>query len=254
MAIKLLVADDSATIQKVVSLAFSEEDVIIETVSSGYAAMNSARIFKPDIVLAAVSLPGGNGYEVCERIKQDPEFARTPVILLVGAFESLDEAEASRVKSDGRLAKPVDASELVQMVHSLVAKRPELNSDYASAEAATITVSPIALSEQKIKGSIVGFMEPRVLNSFIGSDRILDLFDPETMALANATLGQNPDRAETAPLPVLKEAPSEDFINLVVDRVMRQMSQDVIREVAWEVVPELSEVLLRRYIEEHHGA
>jgi CheY-like chemotaxis protein len=254
MTIKLLVADDSATIQKVVSLAFSDEDVIIETVSSGYAAMNSARIFKPDVVLADVLMPGGSGYEVCERIKQDPELAGTPVILMVGAFESFDEVEASRVKCDGHLTKPFDTSELIQMVHSLVENKTVLHKSEDTVESAVGPVLPHAPSMQNMKGSIVGFADPRVLNSFLGSDRILELFEPETLALAQTMLVQKTENAVTDLLAQPKDQYSENFFNLVVDRVVQQMSQDVIREVAWEVVPELSEILLRRFIEEHRKA
>jgi CheY-like chemotaxis protein len=243
MAIKLLVADDSATIQKVVNLAFSDEDVIIETVSSGHAAIDSAPIFRPDIVLADVCMPGCSGYEVCSHIKQDPELKGTPVILLVGAFESFDEEEAVRVKCDGRLTKPLDASELVQMVHSLAGQRSIARNDESCVE--------LAHSAQNFKGSIVKAVESRVMNSFLGSDRILDLFDAQTAALAAATRLDKTALAESDPMPVTKDAPSEDFINLIVDRVVRQMSRDVIREVAWEVVPELSEDILRRFIEEH---
>jgi CheY-like chemotaxis protein len=254
MTIKLLVADDSATIQKVVSLAFSDEDVIIETVSSGYAAMNSARIFKPDVVLADVLMPGGSGYEVCERIKQDPELAGTPVILMVGALESFDEVEASRVKCDGHLTKPFDTSELIQTVHSLVEKRTVLHKDEAPVEPTARPVLPHAPSMQNMNDSIAGFASLHVLNSFLGSDRILDLFEPEMLTLAQTELLQKTDIAGAASLAAPKDQYSEAFVKLVVDRVVRQVSQDVIREIAWEVVPELSEILLRRFIEERQKA
>lgn len=116
---KLLVADDSVTIQKVISLAFAGEDVVIESVANGDQAIHKAKEIKPDIVLADVFMPGRNGYEVCARIKEDPELSKIPVVLLVGTFEPFDETEASRAKCDAYLTKPFDTSELLQVVHSL---------------------------------------------------------------------------------------------------------------------------------------
>ncbi len=120
MAKKLLVADDSVTIQKVVQLTFAGEDVAIEAVSSGDQAVEKARALRPDMMLADVYMPGLNGYEVCSSIKADAELAGTPVVLLVGTFEPFDEAEAARVRSDGHLTKPFDTSELIQLVRSLI--------------------------------------------------------------------------------------------------------------------------------------
>ena len=248
MTIKLLVADDSLTIQKVISLAFSDEDVAIEMVSNVYAAVNSARVFMPDIVLADVSVPGGGGYEVCERIKKDPELADIPVIVTVGAFESFDEEEASRVKCNGQLSKPFDTTELIAMVHSLVEQRTESEKEEALLENPATSLLPA----QTTKPANIAIGDSRVLDSFLGKDRILDLFDAETLALSETLLDQKTDKTETGPTPAPNDTNSEDFITTVVERIVQQMSSDVIREVAWEVVPELSEILIRRVIEEHN--
>jgi CheY-like chemotaxis protein len=249
MSIKLLLADDSVTVQKLVSLAFSDENVEIESVLNGDAAMDSIRVFKPDIVLADVVMPGCNGYELCKRIKNDPTFGDIPVILLVGTFEPFDETEANSVKCDGHLTKPFDTSELIQTVQSLVRKKPSKGD--ASLNPAIVTGRTIGLTDKSQINS-------RVWNSFLGSERILDLFDPEILARAELSPKQdaaaNESIVKTAPFDTqqltIKDFPSEEFINSVADRVVRQMSPDIIREVAWEVVPELSELLIRRVIEE----
>jgi CheY-like chemotaxis protein len=240
MTIKLLVADDSVTMQKVVGLAFSDEDVEIESVLSGDASMDSVRAFKPDIVLADVIMPGCSGYELCERIKDDPELSDTPVILLVGTFEPFDEGEASRVRCDGHLTKPLDTSELINKVLSLAKGKKAMSTVEAS-------VSP---GENRFKS--------RIRNSFLGSERILDVFDPEIFALAESSLKQSnsADEKITEAIPGIAAPPtpvdiaSEEFVNSVADKVVRQLSPEIIREVAWEVVPELSEILIRRVIEE----
>ena len=77
----------------------------------------------PDLVLADIFMPVRNGYEVCEFVKKDQRFSHVPVILLVGAFDPLDEKEARRVGADGVLKKPfVPPDPLIAMVISALEK------------------------------------------------------------------------------------------------------------------------------------
>ncbi len=103
---KLLLADDSLTIQKVVTLTFADEGVEVVTASDGQEAIEKLKQSTPDIVLADAVMPRVNGYEVCEYIKQDPKLKHIPVMLLVGSFEPFDEAEARRVGADDYVTKP----------------------------------------------------------------------------------------------------------------------------------------------------
>jgi CheY-like chemotaxis protein len=82
----ILVADDSITVQKMVSLAFNNEEAMVETVSSGDAVMEAIHSFKPDIVLLNVCMPGGNEYEICERIKSNPELSGIPLLFFGWSF------------------------------------------------------------------------------------------------------------------------------------------------------------------------
>jgi CheY-like chemotaxis protein len=120
MAKTILLADDSITIQKIVNLTFSGEGIDVVTVSNGDAALKKIREIHPDLVLADIFMPGENGYELCEHLKNDPEFCRTPVILLVGAYEPFDQNEAARVKADGHLTKPFEIRVLISAVNSLI--------------------------------------------------------------------------------------------------------------------------------------
>ncbi|HEV2490925.1 MAG TPA: response regulator [Candidatus Acidoferrales bacterium] len=124
----ILVADDNSNIQKMVSLVFQEKGIRVVAVGNGEAACRKVPEVKPDIVLADVFMPVRNGYEVCEFVKRDSRFSETPVILLVGAFDPLDEKEAQRVGADGVLKKPfVPPEPLIAMVGSLLqkAEKPE---------------------------------------------------------------------------------------------------------------------------------
>ena len=88
---KILVADDSLTIQKVVELTFSDADYQLTCVSNGRLALDRVRDDPPDLILADVVMPEKNGYEVCEAIKRDPSTAGIPVVLLAGTFEPFDD-------------------------------------------------------------------------------------------------------------------------------------------------------------------
>lgn len=103
---KLLLADDSVTIRKVVEMTFAEENIEVFTASDGETAMLKFIETQPDIVLAHIGLSETNGYQLCEMIKQDETTRHIPVLLLTGSFEPFDEAEATRVKADGFLTKP----------------------------------------------------------------------------------------------------------------------------------------------------
>lgn len=103
---KLLLADDSVTIRKVVEMTFAEENIEVFTANDGESAMLKFVETQPDIVLAHIGLPGTNGYQICEMIKQDETTRHIPVVLLAGSFEPFNEAEATRVKADGYLTKP----------------------------------------------------------------------------------------------------------------------------------------------------
>ncbi len=116
---KILVADDNSNIQKMVGLALKDQGIDVVAVGNGEAAVRKISDIHPDLVLADVFMPVRNGYEVCKYVKEDPALAHIPVILLVGAFDPLDEQEAQRVGADGVLKKPfVPPDPLISMVKS----------------------------------------------------------------------------------------------------------------------------------------
>ncbi|MGB8510108.1 MAG: response regulator [Pyrinomonadaceae bacterium] len=130
---KLLLADDSITIQKVIGLTFSDEGMEVVLASDGDEAMRHlADDTPPDIVLADVLLPGLSGYEVCRRIKAHSRFQHIPVVLLVGAFELFNEAEARQAGADQILTKPFQSiRDLVSKVGSLLGgeSKPEAEAE-----------------------------------------------------------------------------------------------------------------------------
>jgi CheY-like chemotaxis protein len=120
---KILVADDNSNIQKMVGLALKDQGIDVVAVGNGEAAVRKISDVRPDLVLADVFMPVRNGYEVCRYVKEDSSLAHIPVILLVGAFDPLDEQEAQRVGADGVLKKPfVPPDPLISMVKSALTR------------------------------------------------------------------------------------------------------------------------------------
>jgi CheY-like chemotaxis protein len=120
---KILVADDNSNIQKMVGLALKDQGIDVVAVGNGEAAVRKISDVRPDLVLADVFMPVRNGYEVCSYVKQDSALSHIPVILLVGAFDPLDEQEAQRVGADGVLKKPfVPPDPLISMVKSALTR------------------------------------------------------------------------------------------------------------------------------------
>ncbi len=120
MAKKILLADDSVTIQKVVELTFMDEDYEVVATSDGSSALEKLPEVGPDLVIADVHMPQTDGYEVCRQTKQN--HPGIPVLLLVGTFEQFDEDKASAVGADGHLKKPFDSQDLLNQVEALIAK------------------------------------------------------------------------------------------------------------------------------------
>jgi CheY-like chemotaxis protein len=124
MGHKILLADDSITIQKVIELTFSDEDFELHTVGNGQKAIDEIRSIMPHIVLCDIIMPEKNGYEVCEFIKSSPDLKHIPVLLLTGAFEPFDQERARTAGCDGFLAKPFEPQTLISKVKELLVRAP----------------------------------------------------------------------------------------------------------------------------------
>lgn len=127
---KLLLADDSETVQKVVNLTFELEGIEVVTFGDGDSAMSQFSAVAPDVVLADVNMPGLDGYQICQNIKTNEATKNTPVILLVGSFEPFDEQKAMQVGADDYLTKPFQSiRQLVSKVNELLAPKEEKTED-----------------------------------------------------------------------------------------------------------------------------
>jgi len=132
----ILLADDSPTIQRLVTQMFAGGEFDVVAVSNGDAAVRKFEEIRPDIVLADIYMPGKNGYEVCAAVKKHPELADTPVVLLAGAFDAYDEETATQVGAATHITKPFEPQALLSLVGSLAPKEGRSRPAPAPASAA----------------------------------------------------------------------------------------------------------------------
>ncbi|MGD0584410.1 MAG: response regulator [Oryzomonas sp.] len=119
MSIKILLADDSITIQKVIGIIFGSDDYALTVVDNGKDALDKALEIVPDVLLIDAVMPGMSGYEVCEAVRTTPSLAAKPVLLLTGSFEPFDESKAKSCGADDFLAKPFESQQIVAKVKAL---------------------------------------------------------------------------------------------------------------------------------------
>lgn len=280
MSTSILVADDSLTIQKVVELTFLEDDFEVTSVGSGEEAVQEIGKGLPDVVIADVHMPAPSGYQVCRRVKELD--AGTPVILLVGTFEELDESEVAACGADSTLKKPFDSQELLRLVEGLLggADTPAESTEPSPVQDFGALMSEPAIapepdpdeSDSDGDGSGDAF-EPMPLDEPAGASPGFELSERPVgdLSLGSAVTGVTEERVEEptmdrtemdevemdeprmeTPEPV--QAASNDLSPEDVDRIARRvvelLGEDVVRELAWEVVPDLAEVAIRERIRE----
>lgn len=120
MSIKVLVADDSITIQKVIGIIFGGGDYSLTVVDNGKSAVEKAREINPDILLIDALMPGMSGYEVAEAVRSTPALASKPILILTGSFEPFDEEKAKRCGADDFIAKPFESQQIITKVKELL--------------------------------------------------------------------------------------------------------------------------------------
>jgi CheY-like chemotaxis protein len=110
------------TIQRVIELTFTHEDVRVVSVSDGRRALQWLEAERPDIVLADVNVPEVDGYAIAEHVKRTPGLQQVPVLLLAGAFEPVDQGRIAQIGCEGVLIKPFEPQQLVSRVKELFAR------------------------------------------------------------------------------------------------------------------------------------
>jgi CheY-like chemotaxis protein len=112
--------DDSATMREVIKIAFRRENINVITCADAASALAQFEQNRPDVVITDVIMPDQDGYTVCSRIKEHPEFGQTPVVLMSGVVNKSVADKAVAVKADELIRKPFQPQELIARVKSLL--------------------------------------------------------------------------------------------------------------------------------------
>lgn len=266
MSRTILLADDSVTIQKVIELTFMDEDWEVVAVGNGDEALEQLDEMTPDFVIADVHMPGASGYDVSKRSKSlRPE---VPVLLLVSTFEPFDEEEAERSGCDAFLKKPFDSQELQRLVEELSAEaageapaREEMEEvafEEAPAEAAAEidAAEPFAIGLEEDDEPPTRVppppQEPAVFEMAPGDLKVAAEVDlaPEAEEESGATPEPAAPTPEVAPVLRVEGPLSDEDVDRIARRVVELLGDRPVREVAWEVVPDLAEVVIRDRLRE----
>jgi CheY-like chemotaxis protein len=145
LALRVLLADDSMIAQNMGKKILTEAGYDVVTVSNGAAAAKKIPEARPDIILLDVYMPGYNGLEVCQQIRSVPETATVPVLLTVGKLEPFSPEDGMRVKADGIIIKPFEATDLIAVVDKLAERVAQPASPDSAVAAAAINL-PVATS------------------------------------------------------------------------------------------------------------
>ena len=122
MPVKILVADDSATMRKVLELTFAGEDAQVISVDSVAAAFAEAQKSTPDVIFADLSMPGDDGYALARMIKSTPALSRAAVVVLSSTHTPYDATKGGAAGVDDNLDKPFDSKVAIEKVASVLVK------------------------------------------------------------------------------------------------------------------------------------
>lgn len=224
MTKKILVADDSLTIRKIVAMAFENEDAIVEGVGDGKQAFDRLVEFQPDIVLADIDMPGLTGFELSKKIKTSDKFSSTCVLLLASDFEDFDESQFKDSGADDHISKPFKSYDVVQKVKSLLSaeggKSAQVSAKNTEAQvdaAFELSVADMMVEAPETPEDSTFTLSPENLveNEEAPQDNIIELSEdsleqPETafeLSTENLVEDESPDT----------EAPQENILELSED-------------------------------------
>jgi len=119
---KVLIIEDDPSFSRAVSHIVEKEGYSVITASNGITGLRMAKEDKPDLLILDVMLPGVDGFEICSRLRNEPQTTKLPIIMLSAKGQEADKTTGLKVGADVYLTKPVDRAVLLEKLTSLLAK------------------------------------------------------------------------------------------------------------------------------------
>ena len=138
--------DDSATMREVIKIAFRRENYHVITCADAASALSQFEQTRPDVVITDVIMPDQDGYSVCSHIKQHPDLAGTPVVLMSGVVNKSVADKAVAVQADELVRKPFQPQELLNRVKALLDPKAAQGTQPSSERSAATALSSLFAS------------------------------------------------------------------------------------------------------------
>lgn len=243
MAHRILLVDDSATVQQLIKLAVADEGIEVAVAASLSGAEDQLRAGTPQLVLVDVSLPDGDGYMLCRQVKSNPLTAGVPVLLLASARDPLDEQRAREAGADGALSKPFQSiSALIETVKDLLAGRsPNASSDSSRA---ALEDAVLEVADRYSKPESKPFFDTVASGAALAvePEPVLEL---DEIVIPSPFLEPQP-HAPASSQPQI----SESVIEEIAERVTRRLEERLGREIIDRAVPEVVRLAVTMIAEE----
>lgn len=123
MTKKILVIEDDPAISRLVDYSLRHEGYEVITAANGLEGIRKARLEAPDVVILDVMLPGMDGFEICHRLRSEPDTAQLRILMFSAKAQEIDKNTGLKVGADDYLPKPAAPAEIVSRVEKLLAKK-----------------------------------------------------------------------------------------------------------------------------------
>lgn len=119
---RILIVEDEESLLKLESILLSTRGYKVTGVSDGLAALREIEQNRPDLILLDIMMPGIDGFEVCRRVKENPDTRSIPVVMLTAKKSFADQTRGVEVGADAYLTKPFKSGKIIEIIEGLLQK------------------------------------------------------------------------------------------------------------------------------------
>lgn len=260
MPVKILVAEDSQTMRKILEMTFAGEDAELIAIDSGPAALQKAKEWQPDVLLADATMPSMDGYDLAREVRGAG--LSCAILLMASQHGPYDAERGKSCGVDDTVSKPFDTTALITKV-SEVLKGPRATATAAPQGAPAAAAPAAAAPAPKVPPPPPARPAPAARQM---APTVPGGVPKTTMTMGSGNVQRPAPKAAPAPKPV-SAAPvaraasaatngASDMAAKLKDMGLSQeqvdgvlqLSREVVEQVVWEVVPDLAETLIREEI------
>lgn len=267
MPIKILAVDDSLTMRQALEITFAGEDAEIITLEKGSELVERAKAERPDIILVDARLSAGDvsGADVCSAIRADSDIGQTPILWMMPDREGVSEQKAKNVGANAAIGKPFDSQAMIDTVASVCDTQIQPTARAAAAPAAASASRAAAPARPVASKAAPRSVAPKAApaNRQTPAPAAARPAPSKPAVAPAAASAASPSIPLAVPIPFTSasnptsgmlariqaaaqgQAASDSAISPEAMKALAALSHEVVEKIAWEVVPELAESILR---------